>query len=560
MIKKEEFIEKAKQVHGDKYDYSKVNYKKVTDKISIICPIHGEFLMEARAHYRGQGCPKCGIESRVKKKTLSKEEFVKRAKEKFGDFYNFESINYINTKTPIKITCKEHGESYITPHDMFSHKYPCPKCGNKDKGLSSKLSNEEFIKRLKNLYEEKYDYSLVNYINNSTKVSVICKKHGIFKTRPYSILEGHGCPKCSNERQSERQTKDTNWFINRAKEIHGDRYDYSKTVYKNIKSSLTITCKEHGDFVQIPSYHLNGCGCQKCGMSVSNQEIEIYNFCKTISKTAEQSNRSVIYPYEIDIYIPDLKIGIEYNGLYWHSNAVINKNYHLKKLELAKSKGIKLIQIFEDEYINNKELVLKKIRHILGYDNVSEKIAARKCEIKEIEIKDAKDFLTINHIQGFSPSTLHIGAYFKDKLIAVMSFKRKTNNSDKWELTRFASDNSVICQGVGGKLLNYFIKKYNPSYIKSFADRRWTINEENNMYVKIGFKFDGYTSPDYKYFKPSDGIKRQHKFGFRKQILHRKYNLPLSMTEREMTEKLGYKKIYDCGLIRYVWKKEKADN
>ena len=121
-------------------------------------------------------------------------------------------------------------------------------------------------------------------------------------------------------------------------------------------------------------------------------------------------------------------------------------------------------------------------------------------------------------------------------------------------MTRFASNSNYVCQGVGGKLFNYFIKNYNPLEIKSFADRRWTINEENNIYLQLGFKFDSYTAPDYRYFKISDGVVRQHKFGFRKNILHKKYGLPLTMTETEMTEKLGYAKIYDCGLIKYVWK------
>jgi hypothetical protein len=135
-----------------------------------------------------------------------------------------------------------------------------------------------------------------------------------------------------------------------------------------------------------------------------------------------------------------------------------------------------------------------------------------------------------------------------------MTFKTldKCNN---WELTRFASNYNYICQGVGGKLFTHFIKNYNPEEIKSFADRRWTINEENNIYIKLGFKFDSYTNPDYHYYREEDGPIRQHKFAFRKNRLNKKYGLPLSMTEEEMTENLGYTKIYDCGLIKYVWKK-----
>jgi hypothetical protein len=176
----------------------------------------------------------------------------------------------------------------------------------------------------------------------------------------------------------------------------------------------------------------------------------------------------------------------------------------------------------------------------------------RKCDIREIDKNIAKDFLTKYHIQGHVSSTIYLGAYYNDELVAVMTFK-KENIKNHWELTRFASDYHYICQGIGGKLFKHFVRNYKPTEIKSFADRRWTVDEENNIYIQLGFKFDSYTNPDYHYFKFEDGLIRQHKFGFRKQILHKKYGLPLSMTEKQMTEKLGYEKIYDCGLIKYVW-------
>ena len=177
----------------------------------------------------------------------------------------------------------------------------------------------------------------------------------------------------------------------------------------------------------------------------------------------------------------------------------------------------------------------------------------RKCDVKEISHSEAKKFLEKNHIQGYASSTIHIGAFYRGGLIAVMSFKKESKEGH-WELTRFASKINVICQGIGGKLFNFFVKKYKVVAIKSFADRRWTTDEKNNLYTKLGFTFIKYTPVDYRYYKPQDGPIRQHKFGFRKQTLNKKYGLPLSMTETEMTNSLGYVKIYDCGLIKYVWK------
>ena len=321
---------------------------------------------------------------------------------------------------------------------------------------------------------------------------------------------------------------------------------------------MTIICPIHGEFQQRPYYHLSGNGCPKCGIRESKAENEIYDFCCELlgKDSVVRNTRKEIYPYEIDIYIPSLKIGIEYNGILWHSDKYRkDRNYHLNKLQKCNRAGIKLIQVFEDEFENNKKIVLSKIKHLINKDENGEKIYARKCNIKEIDRNTASNFLTENHIQGFSNSTKYIGSYYNNTLVGVMTFK-KENTPNKWELTRFATLNGTKCSGIAGKLFMYFVRNYKPQEVKSFADRRWTINENNNVYVKLGFKHCGYVKPDYRYFKRSDGIIRQHKFGFRKQILHRKYGLPLSMTESEMTKKLGYSKIYDCGLIKYVWYKE----
>ena len=170
----------------------------------------------------------------------------------------------------------------------------------------------------------------------------------------------------------------------------------------------------------------------------------------------------------------------------------------------------------------------------------------------------ACDFLNKNHIQGKASSTVYIGAFYEENLIGVMLFKKDKNNN--WELNRFATDINFNCVGVGGKMFKYFIKKYKPNLIKSFADRRWTINEDN-LYTKLGFVKEKYTNPDYHYQISSLGCRRIHKFNFRKtNILKKygeKYGLNESMTEREMCKIIGANRIYDCGLIKYIWKNKK---
>ena len=320
---------------------------------------------------------------------------------------------------------------------------------------------------------------------------------------------------------------------------------------------MCIICPEHGEFWQNPGTHLKGHGCPKCGKSISKNEEELYQFvCNLVgSENVIRNDREVLEGKEIDVYIPYLKVGIEYNGVVWHSEKFgKDRNYHIDKLNLALSKNIKLIQVFEDEYIDCKSIVFSKIRHILGFDNFQEKVYARKCKVCEIEKAVAKEFLNGNHIQGYGSSTLFLGGFYNDELIAVMGFKREGTASDKWELTRFATDITKLCCGLGGKLFSYFINKYKPECIKSFADRRWTLDKDNNLYTKLGFKLDRILRPEYRYIE-SGSYRRSHKFGFRKQTLHKKYNLPLTMTETEMCDRIGAYKVWDCGLLKYVYKK-----
>lgn len=287
----------------------------------------------------------------------------------------------------------------------------------------------------------------------------------------------------------------------------------------------------------------------------STAELEIMNYIRSLGFECD-SDRKILKGRELDIYIPSKKIAIEYDGILWHTEKYgKDRYYHLNKTEECNKNGIGLIHIFDDEYYHHKEIVLSKIRHLLKVNDKSQLvIPGRKCCISEIETNAAKEFLEKNHIQGFVKSTLYLGAFYQDKLVAVMSFIKESFSI--WNLVRYASLIDSVCQGVGGKIFKHFIRKYNPKEIKTFADRRWTLWRDNNLYTKLGFELTGVSKPDYYYFSNKvDGHRRFHKFGFRKQILHKKYGLPLTMTETEMTRKLGYERVWNCGLFKYVWKK-----
>ena len=428
--------------------------------------------------------------------------------------------------------------------------------------MSKKKSNNEFIREVQLIHHNRYDYSKVKYINNKTKVCIICPDHGEFWQIPSDHLNGKGCPQCAG---NVRYNKDT--FVEKAKIIHNDRYDYSKVQYVNAHTKVCVICPEHGEFWQTPNNHLNGNGCPLCKnrkigdvlrdtvedfIEKSNELNEITNCLKVL--LPQQRNREILRNREIDIYIPLLKLGIEYNGLHWHSERLgKGKNYHLDKLNKCNEQGIRLIQIFEDEWINRREICESKLKQICGL-NTNPKIYARKCEIREITNKnEAYEFLDKNHIQGRTGFTIALGTYYNNELVGVMTFKKEKEGY--WDLNRFATDINHQCIGIGGKLFKYFIRNYPFIEIKSFADRRWTTDPTNNLYTKLGFAFDSFVPPTYWYYNPKiSRIERFHKFGFRKQHLHKQYGLPLTMTEREMTETLGYTRIWDCGLIKYVYR------
>ena len=560
MIDKDKFIEKSREIHGNKYDYNKVNYSKVTDKVCIICPEHGEFWQEARQHYRGQGCPKCGIEKRSETRSYNNEKFIKKAKEIYGNKYDYSKVEYTDSLQKVKIICPIHGE-FEKRADGFLQGHGCPKCGW-DIGVEKlSLSTEEFIKRAREVHGNKYDYSKVNYTSQKDKVCIICPEHGEFWQNPYTHYLGIGCPKCGVLKRSQTQAKSTEKFIEQAIKVHGNTYDYSKTVYVNSHHLVSIICPIHGEFQQKPTYHLDGCGCQQCGMIKSHYEDELYEFIKSfVNTTIIRDDRKILNDLKqsLDIYLPEKKIAFEFDGLYWHNE--INKpdkNYHLNKTERCLEKGIQLIHIFEDEWVYKQDIVKSRIKSILGVSD--NKIYARKCIIKEITNKESKTFCKNNHLQDGINSNISLGLYYNDELVSVMTFGKLRKNlgsktkENYYELLRFCNKLNTNVIGGASKLLNYFIKSYNPETIISYADRRWS---NGNMYEKIRFTLSHKSQPNYYYVF---GDKKKNRFNYRKNILVKKYGCLSNMTEHEFCLSQKWYRIYDCGCLCYIWNKKETD-
>ena len=542
----ETFVEEASKIHNNKYDYSKVVYEKMKKGVCIVCPEHGEFIQTPYKHLLGRGCPKCGVIKNSKSRTKTTENFIGKAKKIHGNKYDYSKTEYVGAHTKVCIICPEHGEFYQEPAAHLSGQ-GCPVCGRMSTTKSLTKSEERFIEEARKIHGDKYDYSKVKYVNTDTNVCIICPEHGEFFMQPKHHLEGCGCQKCSWEKNGDKRKSTTEDFVEKAKKIHGNRYGYSKVEYIDAHTKVCIICPKHGEFWQTPNDHLRGNGCRYCVNIQSKQEMEICNFLSENGIEFEHGSRGLIGGKEIDIFVPKLNIGIEFDGLYWHSDEFIDdKKYHLEKTISSYNLGITLIHIFEDEWREKKNLVLSKLKHLFRINKNLPRIMARKCNIKRISKNEAKEFLEKNHIQGYGKGKVKLGAFYGEKLIGVMVFREESPKT--WVLNRYATDNNFVCQGVGGKLLSFFKRNYEWTKIKSFADRRWTPFDGNNLYNSLSFTLCGYTEPDYKYIVSN---KRVHKFNFRKQILEKKYGFDNAMTENEMVKSIGIHKIYDCGLIKY---------
>ena len=545
--------------YKDKYTLDESSWVNEFTPMKIHCSEHGWFERVPMEFAQGFVCP---YESNAMKTNneWQRRAFIEKSKAKFGDRFEHPINFYPGYKEEITIVCKKHGEFKTTPcYHLQRVDGGCLKCYNDNMCQTFTKGSEVFIKESKEIWgENTFDYSKVNYVNRNTHITLVCKKHNIeFQQIPYKHLLHHQqCPECLREANIERNLMETKTFIKKAVDVHKGRYGYelSSTKNRNSDGKIAITCPTNGIFWQNPNDHLYGHCCPKCGTLISYQEESLKNFIKSKLPHEEiiENTRGIIDGKELDIYIPTHQLAIEYNGINWHTEQFNrDKYYHLNKLEACNQKGIKLIQIFEDEWREHQDIVLNKIRHCLKINKCDKKIRGHKCIVREINMNEAKLFFETNHIQGYGRASIIFGAYYQNELVGACALK-KEHKEGYYELVRMATKINYLCHGVCGKLFKAFVDTYTPIEVKSFADRRWTLNEDNNLYTALGFKLEDTLKPDYRYVV---GLKRLHKFNFRKSILHKKYGLPLTMTESEMCQTLGFDKIWDCGLFKYVWRR-----
>lgn len=548
------FIEKAKQIHPE-YDYSECKYIKTNVKTSIICPVHGPFLITPSHLLGGEGCPQCRYVKSAAKTRRSLKDVIDAANEVHKNKYDYSLIKeYKNDRIKYPIICPEHGVFTQAFNNHIKAKQGCPECGKWSSVRSRKITFDEFVNRADAIHNGKYKY-LGDFKSMEEKIPIECSEHGVFYQTPSNHLQGQGCPKCGKKRIGDQQRSTTPEFVQKAQFVHGNKYDYSKTEYHATNEKIEIICPKHGAFWQEPGNHLQGNGCPKCAPLSSRKEDEIETYL--ISLIGEENvikrDRIILKGKELDLYLPQYKIAIEFDGLFWHNELNKETNYHLNKTEECKTKGIRLIHIFEDEWIEKQEIVKSMLANILG--QTKNRIYARKCSIKEVTPKEAGLFLDTNHIQGKCGSKIKLGLYYDNELVSLMTFGQSRhfigNGEKKWELLRFC--NKLYTNVIGGasKLFHYFVTHYDFNEIISYADRRFSVG---NLYYKLGFELYNVSRPNYYYVK---GVKRIYRYNLRKQVLVEKYGCSVDMTEKEFCYQNHWYRIYDCGMLCFVWKNKK---
>lgn len=423
------------------------------------------------------------------------EKILKKSKRKLKENWG------VDNPSKSKEILKKRIKSFKNNIDQYKKSYQ--KTSLKRYGTKHPWSNKEIHQKTINFFYKSYKERIINSIKDNSKFIE-------FKLGDKTKLL-FNCPRCNED--FEILTHQFYWRSNNDRKLCTKCYPISDT------SSIA--------------------------------EKEILNFIKdNYNGIILENYKDIINPYEIDIYLPKLKMGFEFNGVYWHSEKFKSKDYHLNKLNLSKQNNIYLITIWEDEW-NIKQKICKSF--ILNKLKESKKIGARKCKVKKINYMDSKEFLENNHLQGDCKSSIRIGLFHKDKIVSLMTFSKLRlpvggkSKEGIWELNRFCNKVGYSITGGASKLLSYFIKNNKTKEIQTYSDNMISNGE---LYKKLGFKYKHTSKPGYWY--SINGI-RYHRFNFRKDKLVEKGADPKKF-EHEIMEEMGYLRVWSAGNKKWIYK------
>lgn len=578
-----EFIAEARTVHGDKYDYSKVEYNGNKKHITIICSEHGEFRQLPSDHLnKGSGCPECGKLSKARSRRNELDQVLDDFRRVHGNKYDYSKVEYRDTHTPVEILCQEHG-SFWQSHANHCKGQGCPFCAG-----NAKKDTEAFIEEARAVHGDRYDYSQAVYTGAHKKLIIICPEHGPWNATPHNHVSfKSGCPKCGDMKAGQARMLTKEDFVERAKAVHGDFYDYSKTVVDGFHNKSIITCPDHGDFEQQLQNHLSGNGCPKCACNgKSKQEGVIEDLIKTWLPDLEvQRNIRGIIPEftvkmqgggsrtisngELDIYIPEKNLAIEYNGMFWHSRDRVGCDYHVSKRKACDKAGIRMFTIWEADWFDERKrpILERYLKHALGIKD-ERTVYARKCVIRDVPQAEYREFMDKNHVQGYaSAKEVKKGLYTKDgELVACMSFKQLKNRDVKehphtiWNMVRYATSCNV--PGGRSRLFKHIQKEYRMDHVESHLDRDYFTGQS---YLKEdGWELVEDTQSTLDMWHPRFGRQsRQNWWHKNIPATLKKLGLPEDLYDPNLTqevnaERAGVKFYNNSGNARFEWHSEEG--
>lgn len=485
---------------------------------------------------------------------MSTDEFKDKSKKSKIDKYGTDNLMVLDSiKEKIKETnLNRYGVENVFQSESIKDSI---KATNLSKyGVEYYQSTDEFVKRFKNTHLEKYG------VDHPMKSKVIMDK---FRD---TNLDRYGSEFYMSTDEFKDKSKITNLerygssIPSQSEEIRTKYYNNCKDVnyirYDNGKGESLYRCDLGHEFYICSDNYISRIKgsvplctvCNPIGDHVSIKEKELYEFIKSVYiGEIIQLYRDEL---EIDIYIPDLKIGFEFNGLYWHSEKYKDNRYHLNKTNHFRDRGIRIIHIWEDDWSFKKDILKSQMKNWLNLSD--QKIGARKCSVREIEDgKIIREFLDGNHIQGWCFSDVNIGIYYKSRLVGIMSFNkfegRKRLPEGEWCLSRYCNVLNTNIIGGSSKIFSYFKSKFRPKRVISYSDSSWSVG---SMYKKLGFMNVGESLPDYKYIL--NGV-RSSKSKFRKSELSRKFKCSINVSESTFLRSKDIYKIYDCGKVKFEY-------
>ena len=415
-------------------------------------------------------------------------------------------------------------------------------------GVENVFQLEEIKEKSKETSLEKYgtiSYAYTEEAKNRISIKNKEKSKQAKEVRKQTNLEKYGVEHYNNSKKA-KQTNLEKYGYEAVSQIH-----YDKEIFEliNDKERLVkyINDNKIVNIVDL-AMHLKCVSTSTLGKIVKKYQIEdMFDYCKSIYEKeikkyinqyyeTENNTRKYLNNKEIDIFIPELKIGIEFNGNFWHCEYGKERNYHQDKSKLAESKGIFLYHIFEYEWLEKKDKIINQLNNLLRINQ--EKIFARKSK---------KIFLEENHLQGNDSSLIKLGLYYQNELVSLMTFcKPRFNKKYEWELSRFCSKNNCNVIGGASKLWKYFIKKYKPQSIISYSN---TAHTRGKLYETLGFNLDSISEPNYVWWK--NDFKSLSRYQCQKyKLLQEGFE---GNSEAEIMHNRGYYRIYDCGNKVWIW-------